>query len=148
MKFYFYFFFALILMVSCKPKKKISKDDSNPKTEILNILDQQTKAWNRGDLNSFMIGYWNNDSLKFIGKNGIKYGWQTTLDNYKKSYSDTIQMGKLNFKIISLEVLSKESAFVIGKWHLKRSIGDLSGHYTLLFKRINEKWVIVADHSS
>lgn len=115
---------------------------------IRKVLSTQTDAWNRGDIKNFMIGYWKNDSLMFIGKSGVTYGWTNTLNNYKKSYPDTIAMGKLSFNIISVKSLSKEFYHVVGKWMLKRSIGDLSGHFTLLFQKLNNHWVIVADHSS
>jgi hypothetical protein len=115
---------------------------------IRNLLAKQTEAWNRGDAVNFMDGYWENDSLMFIGKSGVTYGWTNTLNNYKKGYPDTTAMGKLSFNIISVKRLSKKYFHVVGKWFLKRSIGDLSGHYTLLFQKINGNWVIIADHSS
>ena len=120
------------------------------KDEILirHLLATQTAAWNRGDVTSFMDGYWENDSLMFIGKNGVTYGWTNTLNNYKKGYPDTTAMGKLSFNILSVKKLSKKYYHVVGKWSLKRSIGDLSGHYTLLFRKVEGHWVIVADHSS
>jgi ketosteroid isomerase-like protein len=126
------------------------KDFAQSKDEpaIRGILNEQTAAWNRGDIEGFMDGYWKNDSLMFIGKSGITYGWTNTLNNYKKGYPDTAAMGKLSFNIISVKKLSKEYYYVIGKWYLQRSIGDLSGHYTLLFKKENGRWVIIADHSS
>lgn len=112
------------------------------------ILQEQTEAWNRGDLESFMKGYWDSDSLMFIGKSGITYGWMNTLNNYKKGYPDTAAMGKLHFNIIKVSRLHKKYFHVVGKWYLKRSIGDISGHYTLLFRKINGHWVIISDHSS
>lgn len=115
---------------------------------IRRILGEQTAAWNRGDIESFMNGYWKNDSLMFIGKSGVTYGWTNTLNNYKKGYPDTTAMGKLSFNIITLKRFSKKYYQVVGKWHLNRSIGDLSGHFTLLFEKINNRWVIIADHSS
>ena len=115
---------------------------------IRKLMDEQTKAWNRGDIEGFMKGYWENDSLMFVGKSGITYGWTNTLNNYKKGYPDTAAMGKLSFNIISVKKLSKEYYYVIGEWHLQRSIGDLGGHYTLLFKKEKGRWVIIADHSS
>jgi ketosteroid isomerase-like protein len=115
---------------------------------IRSLLDKQTAAWNRGDLEGFMEGYWKNDSLMFIGKSGITYGWQKTLDNYRKGYPDRTAMGTLTFTLIELKPLSKKYFSVVGKWHLKRTIGDLSGHYTLLLKKMKGEWVIVADHSS
>jgi hypothetical protein len=115
---------------------------------IRNMLDTQTQAWNRGDLEGFMKGYWQSDSLMFIGKSGVTNGWQKTLDNYKKGYPDTATMGKLSFEYVSIKRLSFQYFYVIGKWYLKRSIGDVSGHYTLLIKKIKGQWVIIADHSS
>ena len=57
-------------------------------------------------------------------------------------------MGKLSFDIIMVKKLSNEYYYVVGKWMLKRSIGDLSGHYDLLIRRIRGEWKIVSDHSS
>ena len=129
--------FSLILSAQNKDEKA-----------ILDILDRQTKSWNEGNLDAFMNGYWQNDSLVFIGKSGLSYGYGKALSNYQKTYSDTAQMGKLNFNILQLKRLSHEYYYVIGKWYLKRSVGDISGHYTLLFRNINGRWTIIADHSS
>lgn len=117
-------------------------------TAIRQLLATQTDAWNRGDLEGFMQTYWKSDSLLFIGKNGLKWGWQETLDNYKKGYPDTTAMGKLSFDILVVKELSPDYYYVVGKWMLKRTIGDLSGHYDLLLRRLKGRWVIVADHSS
>ena len=115
---------------------------------ILKMLQAQEKEWNNGNLDAFMKGYWQNDSLLFIGKNGPKYGYNVTLENYKKGYPDTARMGKFTSTILSMKKLSKEYYFVVGKWYLKRIVGDVGGYYTLLIRKINGEWVIVADHSS
>ncbi len=115
---------------------------------IKDALQVQRNAWNKGDLPAFMETYWKNDSLMFIGKSGVTYGWQNTLDNYKKGYPDTAAMGKLDFDILHVKRLSVLYFSVVGKWHLTRSIGNLEGHFTLLFKKIKNKWQIVSDHSS
>jgi ketosteroid isomerase-like protein len=120
----------------------------NDEQQIRQTLKEQTTAWNNGDVEAFMTGYWKNDSLIFVGKNGVTSGWQTTLNNYKRGYPDTTAMGKLNFDILQVKKLSSEYYFVVGKWHLQRTIGDVGGHFTLLFKKINGQWLIVADHSS
>ncbi len=136
-------FFALFLLVTVQLFAQ-SKDEQ----AIRQLLNKQTAAWNRGDIEGFMNGYWENDSLMFIGKSGVTYGWSNTLKNYKKGYPDTAAMGKLTFTLIQVKKLSKEYYHVTGKWFLKRSIGDGGGHYTLLFRKINGHWVIVSDHSS
>ena len=125
-----------------------STAQSNDELAIKQALNEQIEAWNKGDIERFMKTYWENDSLMFIGKGGIKYGWNNTLNNYKRNYPDTVAMGKLSFNILKISQLSPEYIYVVGKWHLQRSIGDLGGHYDLLFRKINGRWVIIADHSS
>ncbi len=111
-------------------------------------MNDQLTAWNNGDISRFMETYWKNDSLMFIGKSGVTYGWENTKNNYIKGYPDTTAMGKLTFNIIQVKRLSVIYFSVVGKWHLTRSIGDISGHFTLLFKKVKNKWVIISDHSS
>jgi ketosteroid isomerase-like protein len=131
--------FAGILSIVAQPKDE---------KEIRNVLALQDEAWNKGDIEAFMQGYWKNDSLMFIGKSGITYGWQKTMDNYKKGYPDTAAMGKLRFELVQFKKLSAENYFVVGKWFLTRSIGNVMGSFTLLLRKIKSKWVIIADHSS
>ena len=121
---------------------------SNDKRAIRNAMNEQLAAWNAGNIERFMGTYWKDDSLMFIGKSGVTYGWQNTLEKYKKGYPDTAAMGKLDFNILQVKRLSKIYYFVVGKWHSQRSIGDVGGHFTLLFCKIKNRWVIIADHSS
>ena len=120
----------------------------NEENIIKKMLQKQTNAWNKGNLVEFMQGYWQHDSLCFIGKNGPKFGYENTLKNYQKSYPDTATMGKLHFDILKIEKLSNVYYSVIGKWTLIRTKGNISGYYTLLFKKINGQWKVVLDHSS
>lgn len=117
---------------------------------VREVLNLQQQAWNKGDIEGYMQGYWKSDSLSFIGKKGITYGWKQTLANYQKSYPNKAAMGSLLFDLRSIQQVSADAVYVIGKWHLKRTkdLGDLQGHFTLLFKKVNNQWVIVADHSS
>lgn len=136
-------FFTTALLLNLTVYAQLSDESA-----IRQLLFEQTQAWNNGNIEAFMQGYWKSDSLAFIGKNGITYGWHKTLENYKKNYPDTSSMGKLNFTLLEMKKLSSEYFFVIGKWHLQRSIGDIGGHFTLLFKKIKKQWVIIRDHSS
>lgn len=141
--------FVLIFLEGCQPAQPVSEQfSSSDRTEIIKVLKQQESAWNTADLEAFMAGYWQSDSLRFIGKKGLTYGWRPTLDNYLKSYPDARAMGKLTFELISLEGTGPSSAFMIGKWHLARTDGDLQGHFSLLWRKKAQGWCIVADHSS
>jgi len=124
------------------------QNNSNDEKEILQVLEDQRIAWNKGDITEYMKGYWNSDSLMFIGKNGIRYGWNETLNAYKKGYPNKEAMGFLEFEVIKLEFFSSNSAFMIGKWKLTRTIDNIAGYFTLVWKKIKNEWIIVADHSS
>lgn len=112
------------------------------------LLDRQSASWNRGDIEGFMKGYWENDSLMFIGKSGITYGWTNTLNNYRKHYPDRSAMGQLKFTLLKILHLSPGYIEVVGKWQLQREKGDVEGHFTLLFRKIKGTWQIIMDHSS
>ncbi len=115
---------------------------------IRKTMNDQAIAWNRGDVDEFMKGYWNSDSLVFIGSKGPVYGYQPALNNYKKVYNGPEKMGTLTFSDIRITRLSPEYCFVIGKWFLKRKAGDVGGTYTLLFRKFGSHWLIVVDHTS
>jgi photosystem II stability/assembly factor-like uncharacterized protein len=116
--------------------------------EINKVLEMQSVAWNEGDVEKYMEGYWNSDSLSFIGKNGITKGWKATLERYKKAYPDKAAMGRLTFTLLSEEALGKENYMVVGKWHLQREKDEVGGHFTLIWKKVKGKWKIMSDHTS
>ena len=95
-----------------------------------------------------MVGYWESDSLMFIGKEKVHYGFDNTLKRYQNSYPNQEAMGKLKFEFVSMQPLSETAFFMVGKYHLTRTIVDLQGHFTLLWRKIAGEWVIVTDHSS
>ncbi|GGK80251.1 DUF4440 domain-containing protein [Rufibacter glacialis] len=139
-----FYLLLLCFTLGCKTTQPLE----NIKTEIGEVMRQQSEAWNKGDLETYMQPYWKSDSLLFLGKNGPTYGWEKTLQNYRKSYPTPEAMGHLTFTLLKTEQLSKEVVFVVGKWHLRRTIGDVQGHFTLVFRKIDQEWKIVADHSS
>ena len=118
------------------------------KQAIIKVLETQRVAWNNGDIDGFMQGYWKSDSLMFVGKDAPVYGWQKTLDRYKRSYPDKAAMGKLTFTILKVDLLDKTNAFMLGAWHLDREKDAPGGYFTLWFRKIKGIWVIVVDHTS
>jgi ketosteroid isomerase-like protein len=118
------------------------------KEAVLKVLEIQQQAWNRGDIDEFMQGYWKSDSLVFVGKTAPVYGWQGTIDRYKKAYPDKAAMGQLTFTFIQVKVLDAANAFVLGAWNLKREKDAPGGYFTLWFRKINGEWKIVCDHTS
>ena len=121
---------------------------SSDEAAVRKLLDNQVRAWNQGNIDEFMKGYWNSDSVTFVGKSGVTHGYAQVLANYKKNFADTAHMGKLFFTLLQVKELSAEYYFVIGKFFLKRTVGDAGGFFTLLFRKIRGKWAIVVDHTS
>jgi hypothetical protein len=138
-----------IFLISCFAFiSSVLFSQSKDEKKILSILDNQTKAWNTGDLEKFMIGYHESDSLMYIGKSGVTYGYDATLKSYKKNYAGPEKMGKLTFDILHLKKLGNKHYLVVGRWSLKRIAGDVGGYYTLTFEKQKGQWVVIADHSS
>ena len=128
---------------------QVSAQSVEEKRKVLEVLGRQNMNWNRGDIDAFMQDYWQSDSLMFIGKNGVVYGWKATLDRYKRTYPDKATMGTLKFDIQKIDFHSKTVCWVLGKWHLTRpEKGDIGGYFTLILKKIEGKWLIVSDHTS
>jgi|TARA_B110000093_G_C12747177_1_gene316936 hypothetical protein len=112
--------------------------------EISEIMQNQQNAWNSGDIEGFMIGYWDSEELLFIG-NSVNNGYETTLSNYKKSYPTREDMGSLEFTNLIWVPVSSDAGLLIGEWNL---IGINNGMYSLLWKKMEGEWLIIADHSS
>jgi ketosteroid isomerase-like protein len=137
-----YLLFCFLILCSCFFLRAQNKQ------AIIKVLETQRIAWNNGDIDGFMQGYWKSDSLMFVGKDAPVYGWQKTLDRYKRSYPDRAAMGKLTFTILKVDLLDKTNAFMLGAWHLDREKDAPGGYFTLWFRKINGVWVIVVDHTS
>jgi ketosteroid isomerase-like protein len=118
--------------------------------DVHQVIVQQQNAWNRGDLEAFMSGYWNSPELTFFSGAHESKGWQAAIDRYKKSYQGAgHEMGKLEFTNLRIEMLGSDAAFVRGEFHLTMSDGKTPhGLFTLIFKKFPEGWKIVHDHSA
>ena len=136
---------------SCTTARPVAQaDPTAARRAIVEVLTTQTAAWNRGDIPSFMQGYWQSDSLVFIGRKGPTYGWQPTLANYQESYPDASAMGQLDFSGLRVSLVAPTAAQVVGRWHLARpaALGDLQGYFLLVLRQIDGQWKVVADHTN
>src|SRR6266850_5450343 len=112
------------------------------------LLKAQQAAWNRGDVDAFLVGYWRSPELTFSGGNGVSRGWDGVLARYKKSYPNHAAMGQLEFSDLEFRFLGPEAALVLGQWHLKRESGDIGGVFTLVWQKFPDGWKIIHDHTS
>ena len=140
---------ALLLLISFTMLAVFAKSQ-NPPAAIRQVIETQQSAWNRGDLEAFMAGYWNSPDLTFFSGAHESQGWQAALDRYKKNYQGAgHEMGKLEFRGLRIEMLGGDAAFVRGEFHLTMSDGKTPhGLFTLVFRKFPEGWKIVHDHSS
>ena len=136
--------YITILIAGCVVKENRDKD-----LEMINdVLAGQARSWNKGDLEGYMHGYWMSDSLVFTGTKSISHGWQAALDRYVRGYPDKAAMGQLEFDECETNFISSKAAYSTGGWTLFRESDTLSGRFTLVWKKVNGAWFIVADHSS
>ena len=115
---------------------------------ISKILNEQQSAWNRGEVDAFLEGYWHSPELTFSGSGGIARGWDGVLARYKKTYPDRAAMGQLDFSQLDFRFLGPDVALVLGRWHLVREKGDIGGVFSLVWQRFPEGWRIIHDHTS
>jgi len=112
------------------------------------VLNAQQEAWNRGDIDAFLKGYWHSPNLTFSGSNGIFRGWDAVLARYKKNYPGRSAMGTLDFSNLEFRFLCPDATLVLGHWHLKREKDELGGVFSLVLQRFPEGWRIIHDHTS
>jgi len=115
---------------------------------ITAILTAQQNAWNRGDVEAFLLGYWRSPELTFSGSSGVSRGWDGVLARYKKNYPDRAAMGLLDFSELEFRFLGPDAALVLGRWHLKRENDDIGGVFSLVWQRFPDGWKIIHDHTS
>ena len=139
----------LILLISIVCLNSVSTLAQNADKEaIKNLLEVQRQAWNNYDIDGFMEGYWKSEDLKFYGTSGVTYGWDNTLERYKKAYPTKEHFGTLEFVLNEISIIDEGSYYVMGEYHLKRTIGNADGIFMLILKKIKGEWKIIADTSS
>jgi len=137
--------------VSCPRRVRpvlTAAEDATERKEILAVIDKQKTAWNRADLEGFVQAYWHSPEVTFAGSSGITRGWEPLADRYREHYPNAEAMGQLDFSDLEVHSLGKDSAFVLGRWHLERRSETLGGVFTLIFEHLPEGWRIVHDHTS
>ena len=139
---------SFLFLLAVHPCFSQKQEENQDLKAVRTIMSQQEKAWNEGDIPSFMEGYWQNENLVFTGSKGPTYGYLNTFERYKKSYPDQATMGKLHFDLLFLKQWDENTIQVVGKFTLVRAQDSPTGHFTLLFRKMEGVWKIVSDHSS
>ena len=131
----------ILFVLSC------SKNNANDIDAIKQILTIHQICWNNGDIDGFMLGYWNSDKFKFSW-HGIEYGWKNALEKYKISYPTKESMGELSFEILDVKLTSDTTAVLDGEWELIRKNNNPKGSFILKFQKIENNWLIIRDYST
>jgi len=143
---------ALILLfalgVRTGRQTKTAEAREADKAAIMAVLNAQQAAWNRADVDTFLVGYWHSPELTFSGSNGVSRGWDGVMARYKKNYPDQAAMGHLDFSELEFRFLGSDAALVLGRWHLERDKGDVGGVFSLVWQRFPDGWKIIHDHTS
>ena len=139
---------TLALSLSAQHSARRTQRHNNATAAIRTVLEAQAEAWNRGDIEGYMAGYWRSPETVFISGDSITRGWQTVLDRYRKNYNSREKMGTLTFSDLEIRPISNNTAVVLGRWHLKRTQDEPHGRFTLIFRKTKQGWRIVHDHTS
>ena len=115
---------------------------------IKQVLTSQQLCWNNGDIDGFMLGYWNSEKFKFSWVNGTEYGWENALEKYKISYPTKESMGEFIFEILEVKLTSDTTAILDGEWELIRKNDNPKGSFTYIFKKIENNWLIISDYTT
>jgi uncharacterized protein (TIGR02246 family) len=140
--------FNLDAKQSSRMQSKPDSHDAKTIAAVRAVLDAQVAAWNRGDIDSFMDGYWRSAETVFVSGDTVTHGWQTVLDRYKKGYDTREKMGTLAFSDLEIKVIGKDTAVALGRWQLTRAQDTPHGRFTLIFRRTQHGWRIIHDHTS
>jgi ketosteroid isomerase-like protein len=149
-----FFVAALVVSPEVVAQSAGAKSDAKPearaadRAKIMAVLTAQQAAWNRGDVDSFIVGYWESPELTFSGSGGVARGFEGVRARYKKNYPDKAAMGELAFSDLEFHFLGADGALVLGKWHLRREKGDIGGVFSLVWQQFPEGWKIIHDHTS
>lgn len=141
-------FVIVIFLMNTSASGQSSIDTLQVLQQIRSVLDNQCVAWNKGDIEGYMEGYWRSDSLLFTSGGNVERGWKSTLEKYKKSYDSREKMGTLIFSDLQFSLLSERSGWILGRWKLQREIDAAEGMFTLIFKKFDGDWKIIHDHTS
>ena len=140
-----YISLLLFIFNSCakSPQSNISEIDA-----IKKVLATQQIFWNNGDIDGFMLGYWNSEKFEFSWVNGTEYGWENALEKYKISYPTKESMGEFRFELLDVNLTSDTTATLNGKWELIRINDNPKGSFTYIFKKIENNWLIIKDYTT
>jgi ketosteroid isomerase-like protein len=123
-------------------------DEQSIDRNLRSLLEAQAIAWNQGNIEDFMKGYWHSPQTVFVGSSGVQRGWETLLERYKRNYPGRAAMGQLTFSELEITPLGPDAAVILGHWHLKREKDAPGGVFTLIARRLPEGWRIIHDHTS
>ncbi len=140
--------FRLLLIALVVMASAAQAETRDAKAEIRALLDAQAAAWNRGDVEAFMEGYWKSPDTTFAGSGGVLRGWPAVLDRYRRTYPDRWTMGTLKFSDVEITILSPDGALILGHWQLERERDRPGGVFTLVARKFSQGWRIIHDHTS
>jgi len=139
---------GVFLLVQNRVFAKPVDERRTDRDAIRAVLSVQQTAWNRGDVDAFLVGYWHSPELTFSGSSGVARGWDGVQARYKRNYPDKAAMGQLDFSELEFRFLGPDAALVLGRWHLKREKDEPGGVFTLVWQRLPDGWKIIHDHTS
>jgi beta-aspartyl-peptidase (threonine type) len=139
---------AIAQRIASNDKPSLTAESDSIGAAVETTLRAQEDAWNRGNIDAFMEHYWNSEDLTFSSGGATTRGWEATLNRYRERYPTREQMGRLTMIGIEITPLGDSAALVLGQWSLERESEPVSGNFSLVVRRFDDRWLIIHDHTS
>ncbi len=117
---------------------------------VIKVILAQEKAWNAGDINTFVQAYKDSPDTIFLS-GAVNRGFAGMVDSYHHQYPTRAAMGTLAFSELEVSPLDERFAVCIGRYHLdraKKEGGNADGLFSLVLEKTDKGWKIVVDHTT
>jgi hypothetical protein len=115
---------------------------------ITQLLNNQYAAWNRQDLDGYLLPFWQSPNLIYVTEGQFCFGWQDVKALLGRDYSDRSTMGTAVPERIQVSIISDDNATTVDWWTVHFRNVSVYGISTSSWRKFPEGWRITALHTS
>ncbi len=120
-----------------------------PLPRLRQTLDAQVSGWNAGAPDKATSVYYDSPEMLWVNRTGIRKGYDLVRASYQRTPAERSRMGTYSYEPLHTDRLSRDCVFLVIRWKIESNGRTTMGGVTsMVWKRINKKWVIAAEHAS
>jgi len=140
--------FLLLLLTGCARPAPLPDSVELART-ITAQFSRSADAWNRGDLDAFVVDYAPDSVTGFVSGGHVRHGFAWIREHYAPRFVPGATRDSLRFEEFEIRPLAAAVTLVTARFVLYRSgRTTASGPFTLVMERRPDGWKILHDHSS